>query len=73
MEGRDLPLRQVRGPLGKDGGGAGQELLTPLANLVRMPIEALGQLGQRGLTSDGGESDLGLGRPGRDYDGGDGT
>ncbi len=60
MEGLDIDGRVERPPLGKDGGGAGQELLAPLANLVRMHIEALGQLGQRRLASDGGESDFGL-------------
>jgi hypothetical protein len=55
--------RQLDGtPLGEDRGGAAQQLLAPLADLVRMHIEALGQLGERGLAFHGRQSDLGFER-----------
>ena len=45
-------------PFGEHRGGATQQLFAPLADLVRMHIEALGQLGEGGLAFHGRQSDL---------------
>jgi hypothetical protein len=45
-------------PLGEDRDGAAQQLFAPLADLVWMHIEALGQLGERGLAFHGRQGDL---------------
>ena len=40
--------------------GAGEQLLAPLADLVGVELEALGELGQGGIAFQRGECDLGL-------------
>ena len=44
----------------EDLDGAGEQLLAPRADLVRVELEALGELGQRGIAFQRGERHLGL-------------
>jgi len=60
MERLDIDRWAERASLGEHGRRAREELLALLANLVRVDVKTLGQLGQRGLPADGRESDLGL-------------
>ncbi len=61
MQGRDID-RRIGGLAaeGEDSGGAGEQLLPPLADLVRMEFEALGELGQGGIAFQRREVDRSL-------------
>ena len=61
MQGRDVDRRVGGLPPGREHvGGAGQQLFAPGADLVRVELEALGQLPQGGIALQRGEGDLGL-------------